>query len=79
MPENLHDYHNCQTLGNWEYDVWINEDGNLGFTIYEKGKRCFSCPGGSDDTRSIDLIIKPEDVINGCSVVSASRCMSSES
>ena len=42
------------TVGDWTFDVFLCEDGNLGFTVYAKGK--------TDTCNCTDIIVDKDDI-----------------
>lgn len=39
-------------IGDWTYDVFLTDEGNLGFTVYEAGKKAIN-----ENTRCKDIFV----------------------
>jgi hypothetical protein len=48
-------------IGNWEIDVFITDDGNLGLTVYEYGKT-----GNDKDIHAVDIFVKKDLKVTYC-------------
>jgi hypothetical protein len=44
-------------IGNWNLDLFVTDDGNLGITVYEHGKT-----GSDEDVHAVDIFVNKKDL-----------------